>query len=60
VSRGDREEGAFPRTFAEHDRIYRALTERAPDDARVAAAVHIASVEDWARRQAPGEAEPSA
>lgn len=52
VWRGNREEGVFPQTFAEHDRIYRALTERAPDDARVAAAIHIASVEDWTRRRA--------
>jgi DNA-binding FadR family transcriptional regulator len=52
VWRGYREEGVFPRTFAEHDQIYRALVERDPDGARVAAAVHIGAVEDWARRQA--------
>jgi DNA-binding FadR family transcriptional regulator len=52
VWRGYREEGVFPRTFAEHDQIYRALAERDPDGARVAAAVHIGAVEDWARRQA--------
>jgi GntR family transcriptional repressor for pyruvate dehydrogenase complex len=52
VWRGYREEGVFPRTFSEHDRIYRALVERDPDGARVAAAVHIGAVEDWARRQA--------
>jgi GntR family transcriptional regulator, transcriptional repressor for pyruvate dehydrogenase complex len=56
VWRGYREEGVFPRTFAEHDRIYRALTDRSPDDARTAAAVHIGAVEDWARSQASEEA----
>jgi GntR family transcriptional regulator, transcriptional repressor for pyruvate dehydrogenase complex len=55
VWRGYREEGVFPRTFREHDQIYRALTERDPDGARVAAAVHIGAVEDWARRQAGEE-----
>jgi GntR family transcriptional regulator, transcriptional repressor for pyruvate dehydrogenase complex len=52
VWRGYREEGVFPRTFSEHDQIYRALVERDPDGARVAAAVHIGAVEEWARRQA--------
>jgi DNA-binding FadR family transcriptional regulator len=55
VWRGYREEGVFPRTFHEHDQIYRALVERDPDGARVAAAVHIGAVEDWARRQAENE-----
>jgi GntR family transcriptional regulator, transcriptional repressor for pyruvate dehydrogenase complex len=52
VWRGHREEGVFPSTFHEHDRIYLALTERDPDGARIAAAAHIGAVEDWARRQA--------
>ncbi|GAA4612715.1 FadR/GntR family transcriptional regulator [Actinoallomurus liliacearum] len=51
VWRGYREEGVFPRTYHEHDAIYRALVERDPDGARVAAAVHIGAVEEWARRQ---------
>lgn len=55
VWRGYREEGVFPRTFREHDQIYRALSERDPDGARIAAAVHIGAVEDWARRQASGK-----
>jgi GntR family transcriptional regulator, transcriptional repressor for pyruvate dehydrogenase complex len=52
VWRGYREEGVFARTYHEHDQIYRALSDRDPDGARVAAAVHIGAVEDWARRQA--------
>jgi len=48
VWRGYDEGGVFPRTFAEHDRIYRALVERDPENARLAAAVHIGAVEDWA------------
>jgi GntR family transcriptional repressor for pyruvate dehydrogenase complex len=48
VWRGYDESGVFPRTFAEHDRIYRALVERDPENARLAAAVHIGAVEDWA------------
>lgn len=55
VWRGYREEGVFQQTFAEHDQIYRALAERAPDDARVAAALHVGAVEDWARRQAAAD-----
>ncbi|MCO5973905.1 FadR/GntR family transcriptional regulator [Actinoallomurus soli] len=51
VWRGYREEGVFARTYREHDAIYRALVERDPDGARVAAAVHIGAVEEWARRQ---------
>ena len=58
VWRGYREEGVFPRTFAEHDRIYQALAERDPEAARIAAAVHIGAVEDWARRQAPDDIPP--
>ncbi len=57
VWRGYREDDVFPRTFEEHDRIYRALAERDPDGARVAAAVHIGAVEEWARRQAGEEPE---
>ena len=49
VWRGYDEEGVFPRTFNEHERIYRALADRDPDAARIAAAVHIGAVEDWAR-----------
>jgi GntR family transcriptional regulator, transcriptional repressor for pyruvate dehydrogenase complex len=52
VWRGYREEGVFERTFAEHDRIYRALAERDPEGARTASAIHIAAVEDWLRTQA--------
>ncbi|MEV5747015.1 FadR/GntR family transcriptional regulator [Actinoallomurus sp. NPDC052308] len=55
VWRGYREEGVFPRTNHEHDAIYRALVERDPDGARVAAAVHIGAVEEWARRQGGDE-----
>ncbi|MEV5710244.1 FadR/GntR family transcriptional regulator [Actinoallomurus sp. NPDC052274] len=55
VWRGHREEGVFPRTYHEHDAIYRALAERDPDGARVAAAVHIGAVEEWARRQGGDE-----
>lgn len=51
VWRGTREAGAFPQTFHEHEQIYRALVERDPDGARIATAVHIGAVEDWARRQ---------
>lgn len=51
VWRGYQEEGVFPRTFREHDEIYRALVERDPDGARVATAAHIGAVEEWARRQ---------
>jgi DNA-binding FadR family transcriptional regulator len=49
VWRGYDEDGVFPRTFAEHDRIYRALAERDPEGARLASAVHIGAVEEWAR-----------
>ncbi|GAA4634595.1 FadR/GntR family transcriptional regulator [Actinoallomurus vinaceus] len=56
VWRGYREEGVFPRTAREHNAIYRALAERDPDGARVAAAVHIGAVEEWVRRQ-PDEEE---
>ena len=52
VWRGYREEGVFPRTFREHEQIYRALVERDPDGARIATAVHIGAVADWLRRQA--------
>lgn len=52
VWRGYREDGVFPRTFHEHNSIYRALVERDPDGARIAAAVHISAVEEWARHQA--------
>jgi GntR family transcriptional regulator, transcriptional repressor for pyruvate dehydrogenase complex len=55
VWRAYRVEGVFPRTLSEHDRIYRALAERDPDGARIAAAVHIGEVEDWVRRQAEEE-----
>jgi GntR family transcriptional regulator, transcriptional repressor for pyruvate dehydrogenase complex len=55
VWRGYREEGVFPRTNSEHDAIYRALVERDPDGARVAAAVHIGEVEAWVRRQQDNE-----
>ncbi|WP_433175678.1 FadR/GntR family transcriptional regulator [Actinoallomurus sp. CA-150999] len=55
VWRGYQEEGVFPRTAREHDAIYRALVERDPDGARVAAAVHIGAVEEWARRQTDEE-----
>src|ERR1051325_4329908 len=48
VWRGYDEGGVFPRTFAEHERIYRALVDRDPENARLAAAVHIGAVEDWA------------
>jgi GntR family transcriptional regulator, transcriptional repressor for pyruvate dehydrogenase complex len=58
VWRGYREEGVFPRTFAEHDRIYQALADRDPEGARIAAAVHIGAVEDWARRQADDDVPP--
>lgn len=49
VWRGYDEDGVFPRTFAEHERIYQALADRDPEGARLAAAVHIGAVEDWAR-----------
>ena len=55
VWRGYQEEGVFPRTFHEHETIYRALVERDPDSARVATAVHIGAVEEWARRQKDDE-----
>jgi DNA-binding FadR family transcriptional regulator len=55
VWRGYREEGVFPRTFREHDEIYRSLIERDPDGARIATAVHIGAVEEWARRQTDDE-----
>jgi GntR family transcriptional repressor for pyruvate dehydrogenase complex len=55
VWRGYQEEGVFPRAFREHDEIYRALVERDPDGARVAAATHIGAVEEWARRQKTDE-----
>jgi len=51
VWRGYQDENVFPQTFAEHDRIYRALEGRDPDGARVASAVHIGAVEDWMDRQ---------
>lgn len=50
VWRGYADENVFPQTFAEHDRIYRALAARDPEAARVASAVHIGSVEDWMSR----------
>jgi DNA-binding FadR family transcriptional regulator len=57
VWRGTRQAGAFPQTFHEHEQIYRALVERDPDGARIATAVHIGAVEDWARRQLAEEQE---
>lgn len=51
VWRGYQSESVFPQTFAEHDRIYRALADRDPEAARTASAVHIASVEEWVKRQ---------
>jgi len=49
VRRGRDDAAALPRTRAEHERIYLALRDRDPDAARAAAAVHLASVEHWAR-----------
>ncbi|MFF5260968.1 FadR/GntR family transcriptional regulator [Actinomadura viridis] len=48
VWRGYREKNAFARTFAEHEALYRALAGRDPEGARIAAAVHIGAVEEWA------------
>ncbi|WP_243708426.1 FadR/GntR family transcriptional regulator [Actinomadura sp. GC306] len=47
VWRGYQEENVFTRTFTEHEAIYRALSERDPEGARIAAAVHIGAVESW-------------
>ncbi|WP_433335869.1 FadR/GntR family transcriptional regulator [Spirillospora sp. CA-294931] len=52
VWRGYQEENVFARTFREHEAIYRALADRDPEAARIAAAVHIGAVEGWARTQA--------
>jgi GntR family transcriptional repressor for pyruvate dehydrogenase complex len=52
IWRGRHEEGAISRTLAEHDNIYQALEARHPEDARTAAAVHIASVEQWLLHEA--------
>ncbi|WP_433474295.1 FadR/GntR family transcriptional regulator [Spirillospora sp. CA-142024] len=52
VWRGYEEEHVFARTFREHEAIYRALTDRDPEAARIAAAVHIGAVEGWARTHA--------
>lgn len=49
VWRGYHGQGVFERTFLEHGRIYRALAERDPEAAGTAAAIHVASVEDWLR-----------
>ncbi len=51
IWRGRHQDGAISRTLAEHDQIYQALAAREPEDARIAAAVHIASVEQWIRRE---------
>ncbi|MCP2335690.1 FadR/GntR family transcriptional regulator [Actinomadura rupiterrae] len=57
VWHGRQEADAFARSFHEHAAIYRALSERDPEAARTAAAVHIGAVEDWARRQADTDPE---
>jgi len=50
VWRGRHQGGAISRTLEEHDQIYEALAARDPDDARIAAALHISSVEHWVHR----------
>jgi GntR family transcriptional regulator, transcriptional repressor for pyruvate dehydrogenase complex len=55
VWRGYQEADVFTRTFNEHEAIYRALVDRDPEAARIAAAIHINAVEDWARHEARGE-----
>lgn len=52
VWRGHQEDGAFTRTFNEHEAIYRALVDRDPEGARIAATIHIGAIEDWARHLA--------
>lgn len=51
VWRGRRQDDAISRTLTEHGQIYQALAARDPEDARIAASVHITSVEQWFRRQ---------
>jgi len=51
VWRGRHQDGAIPATLAEHDQIYQALAARDPQDSHNAAAAHIASVEQWIRRE---------
>jgi GntR family transcriptional repressor for pyruvate dehydrogenase complex len=43
------EEGALARTADQHRMIFRAISQRDPDVARSAAAVHVAEGESWAR-----------
>ncbi len=51
VWRGYQQEGAYDRTRKEHARIHRALVDRDPEAARVAAAAHVGEVEEWLRAQ---------
>ncbi|MFD3513959.1 FadR/GntR family transcriptional regulator [Streptomyces sp. NPDC058657] len=51
VRRGLQDAGAFAQTREEHRRIYRALLDRDPEAARVAAAAHVSTVEEWLRGQ---------
>ncbi|MBO2451850.1 FadR family transcriptional regulator [Actinomadura barringtoniae] len=60
VWRGYQEDDVFTRTFDEHEEIYRALVDRDPEGARIAAAIHIGAVEHWARHQAAQPADPQA
>jgi GntR family transcriptional regulator, transcriptional repressor for pyruvate dehydrogenase complex len=49
IWRGLTQEGAYPRTLAEHAEILRAIENREPELAAARAMVHIAGVEDWLR-----------
>jgi GntR family transcriptional repressor for pyruvate dehydrogenase complex len=57
--RGIAEEGAGPRTVAQHQDILDALAAHDPGRAESAALVHVATTEAWFR-QALGERRPSA
>ena len=57
--RGIAEEGAGPRTVAQHQDILDALAAHDPGRAESAALVHVATTEAWFR-QALGERHPSA
>lgn len=60
VWRGYQEENVFSRTFREHEAIYHALLDRDPEGARIAAAIHIGAVENWAREQSDKDEENDA
>ncbi len=51
IWRGRHQDGAISRTLAEHQQIYQALAARDPEDARMAATIHITSVEQGVRRE---------